>query len=70
VDELIDAIDLAGGNRNGIPKKQSEMCDAGELFHGHRRMECLVGRFADRDDAVIWEKHCPILADRLRRTLA
>src|SRR5258705_3190755 len=70
VNELVDAIDLARGNGNGLSKKQGEVCDAGELLHGHRRMECLAGRFSDRDHAMVGEEHCAILADRLRRTLA
>src|SRR5712691_2597781 len=70
VNELIDAIDLAGGNGNGLSQKQSEVCDAGELLHGHRGVECLAGRFSDRDHAMVGEEHCAILADRLRRTLA
>src|SRR5258705_4421648 len=70
VNELVDAIDLAGGNGNGVSKKQGEGCEAGELLHGHRGVECLAGRFSDRDHAMVGEEHCAILADRLRRTLA
>src|SRR5882672_12391510 len=70
VNELVNAIYLAGGNGNGLSQQQSEVCDAGELFHRHSRMECLAGRFSDGDHAMVGEEHCAILADRLRRTLA
>src|SRR5258705_4507630 len=70
VNELIDAIDLAGGNGNGLSQKQSEVRDPGELFYGHRRMECLAGRFSYGDHAMVGEEHGAILAYRLCRALA
>src|SRR5258705_13193787 len=69
VNELVDAIDLTRGNSNGLSKKQGEVCDAGELLHGHRGMECLASRFSDRDHTVVGEEHCAIVTDRLRRAL-